>query len=123
MRTQPASVGRVEVHRLHCFAAVHQALQMQQKLYQLCASQQGIFFDPSSADEVESAYEDITSRTIMTLHQELEALIINIEQLRIENKHLKAQLEASEMAHRLDKEMKGWYPSKIFLWLASFVPF
>ncbi|KAK4411123.1 Kinesin-like protein KIN-1 [Sesamum angolense] len=45
---------------------------------------EGIFFDPNSVEEVESAYDDVTSRTISTLQKAVEELSKTVdEQLKL----------------------------------------
>ncbi|CAA3006832.1 kinesin-like protein KIN-1 [Olea europaea var. sylvestris] len=55
---------------------------------------EGIFFDPNSLDEVEAAYEDVTSRTISSLQKAVEELIATVEKLKEENKALKIQIRS-----------------------------
>ncbi|CAI9759977.1 unnamed protein product [Fraxinus pennsylvanica] len=55
---------------------------------------EGIFFDPSSVEEVEAAYEDVTSRTILSLQKAVEELIATVEKLKEENKALKTQIKS-----------------------------
>ncbi|KAL2478233.1 ATP binding microtubule motor family protein [Forsythia ovata] len=55
---------------------------------------EGIFFDPNSVEEVEAAYEDATSRTILSLQRSLEELIATVEELKEENKALKSQIRS-----------------------------
>ncbi|KAK4414536.1 Kinesin-like protein KIN-1 [Sesamum alatum] len=50
---------------------------------------EGIFFDPNSVEEVEAAYDDVTSRTISTLQKAVEELSETVEQLKKENQVLK----------------------------------
>ncbi|XP_011088449.1 kinesin-like protein KIN-1 isoform X3 [Sesamum indicum] len=42
---------------------------------------EGIFFDPNSVEEVESAYDDMTSRTISTLHKAVEELSKTVDEV------------------------------------------
>lgn len=42
---------------------------------------EGIFFDPNSVEEVESAYEDITSRTISSLQNAVKELSSTAEKV------------------------------------------
>lgn len=46
---------------------------------------EGIFFDPNSLDEVEAAYEDVTSRTISSLQKAVEELIATVEKVTSTN--------------------------------------
>ncbi|KAL1535115.1 serine/threonine-protein kinase KIN2 [Salvia divinorum] len=59
---------------------------------------EGIFFDPNSVEEVESAYEDVTSRTISLLQKAVEELVATVDELKKENEDLKAsrKLHAAE---------------------------
>ncbi|KAK4480213.1 hypothetical protein RD792_013275 [Penstemon davidsonii] len=42
---------------------------------------EGIFFDPNSVEEVESAYEDVTSRTISSMQETIKELITTVEKI------------------------------------------
>lgn len=64
---------------------------------------EGIFFDPNLVEDVEMAYEDVTSQTISSLHQAVEELGITVEELKRENKALKAELEAAKCSKKIDK--------------------
>ncbi|XP_047318181.1 kinesin-like protein KIN-1 [Impatiens glandulifera] len=65
---------------------------------------EGVFFDlTSSAEELESAYNDITSQTISALQQEVEDLVSTNKELIEENKSLKARL--GEVAYRSNPEL------------------
>ncbi|XP_009773595.1 kinesin-like protein KIN-1 [Nicotiana sylvestris] len=66
---------------------------------------EGILFDPNSVEEIEVAYEDITSRTISSLYKIVEELSTVAEKLKRENAALKASLKASEESylHQLDR--------------------
>ncbi|PIN09393.1 Kinesin (SMY1 subfamily) [Handroanthus impetiginosus] len=55
---------------------------------------EGIFFDPNSVEEVESAYEDVTSRTISSLQKAVEELITTVDQLKKENQILKGMIKS-----------------------------
>ncbi|TMX00233.1 hypothetical protein EJD97_001150 [Solanum chilense] len=57
---------------------------------------EGIFFDPNSIDEIDAAYEDVTSRTISSLHKAVEELSTGVEKMKMENVALKASLKVSE---------------------------
>ncbi|KAG6406226.1 hypothetical protein SASPL_133825 [Salvia splendens] len=58
---------------------------------------EGIFFDPNSVEEVESAYEDVTSRTISSLQKAVEELVATVDELKKENETLKALPQESYM--------------------------
>lgn len=47
--------------------------------------QEGIFFDPHSVVELDSAYEDLTLRTILSLQQAVRELTSLVEKVRIPN--------------------------------------
>ncbi|KAL3349544.1 hypothetical protein AABB24_022581, partial [Solanum stoloniferum] len=66
---------------------------------------EGIFFDPNSIDEIEAAYEDVTSRTISSLHKAVEELSTGVEKMSRENVALKASLKVSEefYQHQLER--------------------
>ncbi|XP_011088437.1 kinesin-like protein KIN-1 isoform X2 [Sesamum indicum] len=55
---------------------------------------EGIFFDPNSVEEVESAYDDMTSRTISTLHKAVEELSKTVDELKKENQVLKGLIRS-----------------------------
>ncbi|CAN4111185.1 unnamed protein product [Withania somnifera] len=76
-------------------------VQLLEKLFVL----EGIFFYPNSVDEIEAAYEDVTSRTISSLHKALEELSKGVEKMKRENASLKASLKASEefYQHQLER--------------------
>ncbi|CAL9115326.1 unnamed protein product [Musa textilis] len=59
---------------------------------------EGIFFDPQSTEEIESAIEDVTIRTISALHQAVEDLKRRNDKLLTENHTLKADLTAARLA-------------------------
>ncbi|XP_047250601.1 kinesin-like protein KIN-1 isoform X4 [Capsicum annuum] len=97
-------------------------VQLLEKLFVL----EGIFFDPNSVDEIEAAYEDVTSRTISSLHKAVEELSTGVEkvsfpngielhfdvpwwiisQMKRENAALKARLKASEEFYRRQLEIR-----------------
>ncbi|KAL6953266.1 serine/threonine-protein kinase KIN2 [Sarracenia purpurea var. burkii] len=62
---------------------------------------EGIFFDINSVEDLESAYEDVTIQTISSLQQAVEELAVTVEELKKENKALKARLEAAERSDEL----------------------
>ncbi|XP_004230169.1 kinesin-like protein KIN-1 isoform X2 [Solanum lycopersicum] len=66
---------------------------------------EGIFFDPNSIDEIDAAYEDVTSRTISSLHKAVEELSTGVEKMKMENVALKASLKVSEefYQHQLER--------------------
>ncbi|KAL0425695.1 UNVERIFIED_CONTAM: Kinesin-like protein KIN-1 [Sesamum radiatum] len=55
---------------------------------------EGIFFDPNSVEEVESAYDDVTSRTISTLQKAVEELSKTVDELKKENQVLKSLIRS-----------------------------
>ncbi|RWW27509.1 hypothetical protein GW17_00008050, partial [Ensete ventricosum] len=59
---------------------------------------EGIFFDPHSTEEIESAIEDVTIKTISALHQAVEDLKDRNDKLMMENHTLKADLTAARLA-------------------------
>ncbi|GAB2211538.1 hypothetical protein Drorol1_Dr00024853 [Drosera rotundifolia] len=63
--------------------------------------QEGILFSPDSAEDFNSALDIITSRTISSLHQALEELVLVSEELMRENKNPKARLAAYEKPDKL----------------------
>ncbi|KAH0731566.1 hypothetical protein KY289_002754 [Solanum tuberosum] len=76
-------------------------VQLLEKLFVL----EGIFFDPNSIDEIEAAYEDVTSRTISSLHKAVEELSTGVEKMKREIVALKASLKVSEefYQHQLER--------------------
>ena len=44
---------------------------------------EGIFFDPNSVEEVESAYEDVTSITISSLQKAVEELVATVDEVSV----------------------------------------
>ncbi|KAM3704943.1 hypothetical protein ACJW31_03G044700 [Castanea mollissima] len=65
---------------------------------------EGILFDPYSVVELESSYEDVTLRTILSLQQAVEELVSTVEELKMENYALKARIVAAERLDALRKE-------------------
>ncbi|XP_020540272.1 kinesin-like protein KIN-1 isoform X2 [Jatropha curcas] len=65
---------------------------------------EGILFDPNSVDDLESACEDISLRTISSLQQALEELVFSIEELQSENKALKSRIAAAKKSNDEHKE-------------------
>lgn len=43
----------------------------------------GILFDPCSSEELDSAFEDVTSQTIVSLHQAVEELASTVDEVRV----------------------------------------
>ncbi|XP_008218206.1 PREDICTED: kinesin-1-like protein PSS1 [Prunus mume] len=64
----------------------------------------GILFDPCSSEELDSAFEDVTSQTIVSLQQAVEELASTVDELKRENKGLKERLAADERSHAAGKE-------------------
>ncbi|KAK0601819.1 hypothetical protein LWI29_027716 [Acer saccharum] len=56
---------------------------------------EGIFFDPNSVEELDQAFEDVTTQTISALHQAVEDLLKRV------NKALKARIAAAERLNAL----------------------
>lgn len=52
------------------------------KLLQELFILEGIFFDPNSVEDLESAFEDVTLRTISSLQQAVEELVFTVEEVR-----------------------------------------
>ncbi|KAF5453969.1 hypothetical protein F2P56_023672 [Juglans regia] len=65
---------------------------------------EGILFDPYSVEELESDYEDVTSRTISSLQHHVEELVSSVKELKRENRALKARIAAAEKHDTLHKE-------------------
>ncbi|KAK3031601.1 hypothetical protein RJ639_035607, partial [Escallonia herrerae] len=66
---------------------------------------EGIFFDPRSVEDLESAYEDVMLKTISSLQAALEDHVATVEKLKRENKALKARLQALENSEASRKEV------------------
>ncbi|BFG37012.1 hypothetical protein CerSpe_232870 [Prunus speciosa] len=64
----------------------------------------GILFDPCSSEELDSAFEDVTSQTIVSLQQAVEEFASTVDELKRENKGLKERLAAAERSHAAGKE-------------------
>ncbi|XP_055816792.1 kinesin-like protein KIN-1 isoform X2 [Solanum dulcamara] len=77
-------------------------VQLLEKLFVL----EGLFFDPNSVDKIEAAYEDVTSRTISSLHKAVEELSTGVEKMKRENAALKASLKVSEEFYQHQLERK-----------------
>ncbi|KAI8014699.1 Kinesin-like protein KIN-1 [Camellia lanceoleosa] len=76
---------------------------------------EGIFFNFSSVEDLESAYEDVTLRTISSLQHAVEELVVTVEELKRENRALKAKLEAAERSDELckdDSSLACFFPYK-----------
>ncbi|KAJ6737536.1 KINESIN-LIKE PROTEIN, partial [Salix viminalis] len=92
---------------------------------------EGLFFDANSVEDVESAYQDVTSWTISSLQQTVEELIYTVEELKDKNKALKARLAYAERFDAMSKKnednagvlfkMSGII-SLLFSWAGSFFP-
>ncbi|KAJ6413931.1 hypothetical protein OIU84_006687 [Salix udensis] len=65
---------------------------------------EGLFFDANSVEDVESAYQDVTSWTISSLQQTVEELIYTVEELKDKNKALKARLAYAERFDVMSKK-------------------
>ncbi|KAF9681624.1 hypothetical protein SADUNF_Sadunf05G0021200 [Salix dunnii] len=92
---------------------------------------EGLFFDANSVEDVESAYQDVTSWTISSLQQTVEELIYTVEELKDKNKALKARLAYAERLDAMSKKnednagvlfkMSGII-SLLFSWAGSLFP-
>ncbi|KAL5566143.1 hypothetical protein UlMin_029307 [Ulmus minor] len=65
---------------------------------------EGIFFDPNSVADLDSAYEDVTLQTITSLQQAVEELASEVEELKTENKALKDTITAAKRFDAHSKE-------------------
>ncbi|KAG5244875.1 hypothetical protein OIU76_002946 [Salix suchowensis] len=65
---------------------------------------EGLFFDANSVEDLESAYQDVTSWTISSLQQTVEELIYTVEELNDKNKALKARLAYAERFDAMSKK-------------------
>ncbi|XAR49088.1 Plus-end-directed kinesin ATPase [Bertholletia excelsa] len=74
---------------------------------------EGIFFNLSSVEDLESAYEDVTLQTISSLQQTVNELVLTVDELKRERETLKARLRAAEGSnefHRQSAEtMSFWH--------------
>ncbi|KAL9356167.1 hypothetical protein Peur_049420 [Populus x canadensis] len=92
---------------------------------------EGLFFDVTSVEDLESAYQDVTSWTISSLQQAVEELIYTVEELKRENKDLKARLADAERFDAMRKKTEdnagvllkiSGIISFLFSWAGSFSP-
>ncbi|KAL9393203.1 hypothetical protein Peur_012488 [Populus x canadensis] len=92
---------------------------------------EGLFFDVTSGEDLESAYQDVTSWTISSLQQAVEELIYTVEELKRENKDLKARLADAERFNAMRKKTEdsagvllkiSGIISFLFSWAGSFSP-
>ncbi|GAV63199.1 Kinesin domain-containing protein, partial [Cephalotus follicularis] len=65
---------------------------------------EGMFFDPNSVEDLQSAFEDVISRTISSLQKAVEDLAYTIEEIKTENKTLRTRIAAAESSDVLHKE-------------------
>ncbi|GAB2277511.1 hypothetical protein Dimus_012218 [Dionaea muscipula] len=73
---------------------------------------EGILFYPNSIEDLDTAYEDVTSRTISSLQQAVEELVFSVEELKRENKNLKARLAIAATPRKLGRNVSG----KVCFW-------
>ncbi|CAH2062945.1 unnamed protein product [Thlaspi arvense] len=76
--------------------------------------QEGIIFSPDSMEEVDAAYEDTVSKTIISLQQTVEELQLKVKELEAENKGIKEQAFGNLEYDRLGKMSRfisSWYAS------------
>ncbi|CAK7340784.1 unnamed protein product [Dovyalis caffra] len=92
---------------------------------------EGLFVDLTSVEDLETAYQDVTSQTISSLQQAVEELIFTVEELKSENKALKTRLAAAERFDAMSKETEdnagvllkiSGFISFLFSWAGSFYP-
>ncbi|KAI5587386.1 hypothetical protein POPTR_005G038900v4 [Populus trichocarpa] len=92
---------------------------------------EGLFFDVTSVEDLESAYQDVTSWTISSLQQAVEELTYTVEELKRENKDLKARLADAERFDAMRKKTEdnagvllkiSGIISFLFSWAGSFSP-
>nr|TKS10891.1 kinesin-1-like protein PSS1 [Populus alba] len=92
---------------------------------------EGLFLDVTSVEDLESAYQDVTSWTISSLQQAVEELIYTVEELKRENKDLKARLADAERFDAMRKKSEdnagvllkiSGIVSFLFSWAGSFSP-
>ncbi|KAG6775130.1 hypothetical protein POTOM_018558 [Populus tomentosa] len=92
---------------------------------------EGLFIDVTSVEDLESAYQDVTSWTISSLQQAVEELIYTVEELKRENKDLKARLADAERFDAMRKKTEdnagvllkiSGIISFLFSWAGSFSP-
>ncbi|KAL6132662.1 hypothetical protein ACLB2K_064901 [Fragaria x ananassa] len=67
----------------------------------------GILHEPGSPEDLDSAFEDVTSQTIIQLQHMVEELVSTVEELKNENMTLKDRLAASERNDTQCKEAGG----------------
>ncbi|XP_062002494.1 kinesin-like protein KIN-1 [Rosa rugosa] len=85
----------------------------------------GILYDSGSPEDLDSAFEDVTSQTIIQLQHMVEELVSTVEELKNENMTLKDRLAAGERSDTQRKEAGGHISSllhRVSGTLGSFLP-
>ncbi|KAL1197595.1 Kinesin-like protein KIN-1 [Cardamine amara subsp. amara] len=76
--------------------------------------QEGIIFSPDSIEEVETAYEDVASKTIKSLQQTVEELLLKIKKLETDNKGIQEQALRNyvpDLVGKMPRFISSWYAS------------
>ncbi|CAI0551097.1 unnamed protein product [Linum tenue] len=81
-----------------------------------------MLFDPSTAEGLELDFEDMTSRTINLLQQNLQELMITCEELTSENKALKARIAAGGTMEGDREENGSFFMQKVSGIISFFFP-
>ncbi|ESQ43722.1 hypothetical protein EUTSA_v10005951mg [Eutrema salsugineum] len=76
--------------------------------------QEGIIFSLDSMEEVDTAYEDTVSKTVISLHQTVEKLQVKVKKLEAKNKGIQEQAlrnHESDRLGRMSRFISSWYAS------------
>ncbi|PPD85711.1 hypothetical protein GOBAR_DD17354 [Gossypium barbadense] len=91
------------------------------KLLEELFIQAGLFVDPDSEEDLESAIQDVVQQTISSLMKAVEELRSTVEMLQRENNAMKGRLAVAERCDALPGENADFL-HKIFGFLSSFIP-
>ncbi|TYJ11614.1 hypothetical protein E1A91_A11G288400v1 [Gossypium mustelinum] len=83
--------------------------------------QAGLFVDPDSEEDLESAIQDVVQQTISSLMKAVEELRSTVEMLQRENNAMKGRLAVAERCDALPGKNADFL-QKIFGFLSSFIP-
>ncbi|KAK5786403.1 hypothetical protein PVK06_041039 [Gossypium arboreum] len=91
------------------------------KLLEELFIQAGLFVDPDSEEDLESAIQDVVQQTISSLMKAVEELRSTVEMLQRENNAMKGRLAVAERCDALPGKNADFL-QKIFGFLSSFIP-
>ncbi|TYI57774.1 hypothetical protein E1A91_D11G305400v1 [Gossypium mustelinum] len=91
------------------------------KLLEELFIQAGLFVDPDSEEDLESAIQDVVQQTISSLMKAVEELRSTVEMLQRENNAMKGRLAVAERCDALPGENADFL-HKIFGFLSTFIP-